>query len=64
MDLVEVADIPRATYYWRDKRLSKAVKYENVKEAIIEIFHEHKVLMDTVEFLWLIKVRTPLSTGT
>jgi transposase InsO family protein len=42
VDLVEVADISRATYYWWEKRLYKADKYERVKEAITEIFHEHK----------------------
>ena len=42
MDLVEVADIPRSTYYYWEKRLCQADKYEKVKEAIKEIFHEHK----------------------
>ncbi len=42
MDLVEVADIPRSTYYYWEKRLNQADKYAEVKEAIKEIFHEHK----------------------
>lgn len=42
MDLVEVADIPRSTYYYWEKRLHQVDKYEKVKEAIEEIFHEHK----------------------
>ena len=42
MDLVEVADIPRSTYYYWEKRLQLADKYAEVKEAIKEIFHEHK----------------------
>ena len=42
MDLVEVADIPRSTYYYWEKRLDQADKYEAVKEAIKIIYHEHK----------------------
>ncbi|ALC85200.1 integrase [Bacillus sp. FJAT-22090] len=42
MDLVKVADIPRSTYYYWEKRLNKADKYEAVKEAIKVIYHEHK----------------------
>ncbi|MEH7119459.1 IS3 family transposase [Neobacillus vireti] len=42
VDLIEVADIPRSTYYYWEKRLNQADKYAEVKEAISEIFHEHK----------------------
>ena len=42
MDLVEVADIKRSTYYYWEKRLNQPDKYANVKESIKEIFHEHK----------------------
>lgn len=42
MDLVEVADIPRSTYYYWEKRLNQPDKYEKLKEAINEIYHEHK----------------------
>ncbi|WP_407691727.1 IS3 family transposase, partial [Psychrobacillus psychrotolerans] len=42
VDLVEVADIPRSTYYYWEKRLDQADKYEAVKEAIKIIYHEHK----------------------
>ncbi len=42
MDLVEVADIPRSTYYYWEKRLNRADKYAEVKEAIKKIDHEHK----------------------
>ncbi len=42
MDLVEVADIPRSTYYYWEKRLNKTDKYEAIKEAIKVIYHEHK----------------------
>ncbi len=42
MDLVEVADIPRSTYYYWEKRLTQPDKYEKVKGAIHEIFHEHR----------------------
>ncbi|MEH7418590.1 IS3 family transposase, partial [Neobacillus drentensis] len=42
MDLVKVADIPRSTYYYWEKRLNHPDKYKKVKEAINEIYHEHK----------------------
>jgi predicted nuclease with TOPRIM domain len=42
VDLVEVADIPRSTYYYWEKRLNQTDKYVKVKEAI-EDFHEHKM---------------------
>jgi transposase InsO family protein len=42
VDLVKVADIPRSTYYYWEKRLNQADKYTNVKEEIKEIYHEHK----------------------
>jgi transposase InsO family protein len=42
VDLVVVADMKRSTYYYWEKRLNQADKYEKVKEAIQKIFHEHK----------------------
>ncbi|AYA74701.1 IS3 family transposase [Bacillus sp. Y1] len=42
VDLVEVADIPRSTYYYWEKRLNQVDKYANVKEEIREIYHAHK----------------------
>lgn len=42
MELVEVANIPRSTYYYWEKQLNKADKYADVKEAITVIYHEHK----------------------
>lgn len=42
MDLVEVANIPRSTYYYWEKRLNQVDKYETVKEAIKIIYQEHK----------------------
>lgn len=42
VDLAEVADIPRSTYYYWEKRLNQVDKYEAVKEAIKIIYHEHK----------------------
>ncbi len=42
MELVKVADIPRSTYYYWEKRLHQVDKYGEVKEAIKEIYHEHK----------------------
>ena len=42
MEIVKVADIPRSTYYYWEKRLSNEDKYVKVKEAIAAIYHEHK----------------------
>nr|WP_212031252.1 IS3 family transposase [Cytobacillus depressus] len=42
MELIKVADIPRSTYYYWEKRLNRADKYANVKAAIQSIYHEHK----------------------
>ncbi|MBS4194952.1 IS3 family transposase [Lederbergia citri] len=42
VDLVEVAGIPRSTYYYWEKRLDQADKYGQVKETIKIIYHEHK----------------------
>lgn len=42
MDLVEVTNVPRSTYYYLEKRLNQVDKYETVKEAIKIIYHEHK----------------------
>ncbi|MEH7252890.1 IS3 family transposase [Neobacillus niacini] len=42
VDLVKVTDIPRSTYYYWEKRFNQTDKYSKVKEAIKEIFHEHK----------------------
>lgn len=42
MDLVKVADIPRSTYYYWEKRLDQPDKYVEAKEAIQKIQEEHK----------------------
>ena len=42
MELIKVADIPRSTYYYWEKRLSRADRYSNVKAAIQFIYREHK----------------------
>ena len=42
MELVKVADIPRSTYYYWEKRLNRKDKYASVKESIEAIYHEHK----------------------
>ena len=42
MELVKVADIPRSTYYYWEKRLHREDKYTKVKEAITAIYHAHK----------------------
>ncbi|WP_203364743.1 IS3 family transposase [Bacillus sp. REN10] len=42
VDLVEVAGIPRSTYYYWEKQLNRVDKYADVKEAMIKIYHEHK----------------------
>jgi transposase InsO family protein len=40
--LLDIAQLPRATYYYHAKRLAKPDKYAAVKEQITEIFHEHR----------------------
>ncbi|MEK4485628.1 IS3 family transposase [Psychrobacillus sp. FSL H8-0484] len=42
VDLVQIADIPRGTYSYWEKRLNQVDKYEPVKEVINIIYHEHK----------------------
>ena len=40
--LLEVAQLARSTYYYHEKRLTKADKYSNAKETITAIYHENK----------------------
>lgn len=40
--LLGVAQLARSTYYYHEKRLTKADKYDNAKEAIAEIYHENR----------------------
>jgi len=40
--LLEVAQLARSTYYYYEKRLTKADKYREAKEAIAAIYHENK----------------------
>ena len=40
--LPDVAQLPRATFYYHIKQLKKADKYHSVKEEITAIFHENK----------------------
>jgi putative transposase len=42
VDLVQVADIPRSTYYYWVKRMNQPDKYREVKETIKQIFEEHQ----------------------
>lgn len=42
VELIKVADIPRSTYYYWEKRLNRDDKYAGVKAAIQSIYHEHK----------------------
>ncbi|MFS0815692.1 IS3 family transposase [Lysinibacillus sp. 1P01SD] len=42
VELIKVADIPRSTYYYWEKRLNRTDKYADVKVAIQSIYHEHK----------------------
>jgi putative transposase len=42
VELVKVADIPRSTYYYWEKRLNQEDKYSEVKQVIEAIYHEHK----------------------
>jgi transposase InsO family protein len=40
--LIEIADIPRSTYYYYLSQFGKADKYEAVKAEIVKIYHENK----------------------
>jgi len=40
--LVEIADIPRSTYYYHAKQLENPDKYESVKTQITSIYEEHR----------------------
>ena len=40
--LLEAAHLARATYYYHEKRLEKADKYNDVKEVIAAIYHDNK----------------------
>lgn len=40
--LLSIAQLPRATFYYHTKRLQKQDKYNDVKDTITAIFHEHK----------------------
>ena len=40
--LLEIAQLPRATFYYTLKALSREDKYAVVKEEIVVIYHEHK----------------------
>ena len=40
--LLEIAQLPRATFYYHLKRLTKADKYAQTKEEIKVIYHENK----------------------
>ncbi|MEH7238102.1 IS3 family transposase [Bacillus sp. JJ1562] len=41
-ELIKIARIKRSTYYYWTKRMDCPDKYANVKEAIQEIYHQHK----------------------
>lgn len=40
--LLEIAELPRSTYYYHSSRLSKGDKYVRAKEEIAAIYHENK----------------------
>lgn len=40
--LLEIAQLPRATFYYYCKRLGQTDKYAHVKEEIATIYHENK----------------------
>lgn len=40
--MIRIAGIARSTYYYWLKRLDKPDKYAQVKEVIVQIYHEHK----------------------
>jgi transposase InsO family protein len=41
VDLLSIAQLPRATYYYHDKRFSQPDKYSEIREQIKAIFHEN-----------------------
>ncbi|WP_142890864.1 IS3 family transposase, partial [Klebsiella pneumoniae] len=41
-ELLKAAEIPRSTFYYHLKALSKPDKYADVKKRIGEIYHENK----------------------
>lgn len=42
LSLVEVADIPRSTYYYWEKRMNRPDKYAEVKREILQVAHMYK----------------------
>lgn len=40
--LIEIAGLPRSTYYYHAKRRKAVDKYSEIKEQITTIYHEHK----------------------
>ena len=40
--LLEIAQLPRATFYYHAKRMDHKDKYADIKTKITEIFHEHQ----------------------
>ena len=40
--LLEIAQLPRATFYYHAKRMVQRDKYADIKTKITEIFHEHQ----------------------
>lgn len=40
--LLELAEMPRSTYYYYLKQAKKTDKYKDVKEEILSIYHEHQ----------------------
>ena len=40
--MIEIANIPRSSYYYHAKHRSKADKYSEIKEQIANIFSENK----------------------
>ena len=40
--LLEIAQIPRATFYYHVKRMVREDKYAIIKAKITELFHEHQ----------------------
>ena len=40
--LLEIAQLPRATFYYHAKRMVREDKYANIKTKLTELFHEHQ----------------------
>ena len=60
--LLQLAEMPRSTYYYYVKQSKKADKYETIKEKITTIYHENQGRYGyrRITLFWFVKIRTAL----